>query len=112
MERNFEQLQLNDWEHGLAKPIAVLVLEPNDIFVRTGLAFETARDDLDYFQGALFRTAKGTQFALARHQHAPMPGTELVVNERTHDLRAALEEALSALGVDVAELAWVHPEIK
>src|SRR6266511_5577532 len=98
MKHAFTQLHLGDWEHGLAKPIAVLALEPKQISERTGLKFETTRDDLDYLQAALFRTANGTQFALARHQHAPKPGTELVANERTDDLSRALEDAMAALG--------------
>jgi hypothetical protein len=111
MGESFTQLHLGDWEHGLAKPIALLALEPGEISERTGLKFETTRDELDYLQAALFRTSGGTQFALARHQHAPIPGTEIVVNERTNDLSAALEEAISVLGFDVTELVWVHPEI-
>jgi len=112
MKRNFEQLHLGDWEHGLAKPIAVLSLEPGIITERTGLIFEATRDDLDYLRATLFRTSTGNQFGLTRHQHSPEAGTELVANEKTTDLAAALEEALAALGIDHADVTWIHPEIR
>lgn len=112
MEKNFKQLHLGDMEHGLAKPIAVLALEPGELSLRTGLRFETTRDDLDYLQAALFQTAKGSQFALVRHHHAPNSGTDLLANERTVDLGLALEEALSALEIASTELTWKHPDIR
>jgi hypothetical protein len=111
MKHTFTRLHLGDMEHGLAKPIAVLALEPKEITERTGLKFETTRDDLDYLEGALFSTAKGMQAALVRHHHAPNPGTALLVNERTNDLNMALEDALAALGFDVTDLTWMHPDI-
>ena len=112
MEKAFKQLHLGDMEHGLAKTIAVLALEPSEVSLRTGLTFETTRDDLDYLQAVLFQTNDGGQFALVRHQHSPASGTDLLVNERTIDLGGALEMALSALKIASAELKWIHPEIR
>lgn len=111
MNKAFKQLHLGDMEHGMAKTLAVLNMEPKELSQRTGLQFEVTRDDLDYLQAALFQTAKGTQFALVRHQHSPSPGTDLLANERTKDLNGALEEALAALSISWVDLKWINPEL-
>lgn len=111
MSLNIKQIHLGDVDGGLAKPIAVFSLEPTELTARTGIKFEVTRDDLDYLQAAIFETPTGGKFALIRHQHAPNSGTELLVDEKTENLRLALDEAMSVLEMNPSELQWIHPDI-
>lgn len=98
-------------EHGLAKTVATLALEPTDLTDRLGLKFETAKDDLDDLDAALLRHTSGRQFALVRHRRQPRLGTDILINERSQDLVADLREILDFLQLSVHELQWVHPKI-
>ena len=105
-----EQVPLGKMEHGLARAVARLGLEPAEITNRVGLRFENGRDDLDDLEAAVFRARSGKQFALIRHRHQPHPGTDILVNERLPDLAAALREALQALRFKPKDLTWIHPK--
>jgi hypothetical protein len=112
MINQFEQLKLDQMEHGLARPIAVLAVEPPELTTKLGIQFESSKDDLDKLDAALLRLPNGMQFALVRHHHAPNPGTDLLVNERRADIAGALEAALEALGMNFDAVTWMHPDIK
>lgn len=105
-----EQVPLEKMEHGLARAVARLGLEPAEITSRVGLRFEKGQDDLDDLEAAVFRGRSGRQFALIRHRHQPYPGTDILVNERLPDLTAALREAMQALRFNPKELTWIHPK--
>jgi hypothetical protein len=105
-----EQVPLGKMEHGLARAVARLGLEPAEITDRVGLRFEKGQDDLDDLEAAVFRARSGKQFALIRHRHQPHPGTDILVNERLPDLAAALHEALQALRFKPKDLTWIHPK--
>lgn len=107
----FQQIPLEKMEHGLARPVATLNLEPSEITSRLGLRFETSKDDLDELEAAVVSTVSGRQFALVRHRHQPQPGTDVLVNEGSSDLEADLRGVLAALHFGASELRWVHPEI-
>ena len=78
LSRTIEQIPLEQMDRGLACPVATLRLEPAEITNRSGLTFETAHDDLDELQAAVFRVATGQEFALVRHRHQPQPGTDIL----------------------------------
>ena len=66
-----EQVPLGKMEHGLARAVARLGLEPAEITIRLGLRFEKGQDDLDDLEAAVFRARSGKQFALIRHRNQP-----------------------------------------
>jgi hypothetical protein len=106
------QIPLREMERGLAQPVATVELEPNEISERLGITFEVVQDDLDQLQAALVEGAAGRQFALVRHQNQPHPGTDILTNERSSDLRADLSEAVSLFRFGNDELRWVHPDAR
>ena len=110
--RSIQQIPLEQMERGLARPVATLRLEPAEITSRSGLTFETAHDDLDELQAAVFRIATGQEFALVRHRHQPRPGTDILINEKSRDLSAALRDALQGLQFEPRELRWTHPKVE
>jgi hypothetical protein len=107
----FRQISRHEVQRGLAKPIALLRLEPAEISRHCGITFEPDRDDLDALFVAAIESPNGRQIGFARHEHAPVPGTELLVHERSADFKADLLEALRLLGLRTPNLAWVHPDI-
>ena len=109
--RSIEQIPLEQMERGLVRPIATLRLEPAEITSRVGLKFEFAHDDLDELEAAVFRAPGGRQFALVRHRHQPNAGTDILINEKSRNLSAALSDALQILHFEPRELRWTHPKI-
>lgn len=109
---SFRQIPLKQMERGLALPIATLKLEPDQISERLGLRFDTARDELDELQAAVFSSKGGRQFALVRHLNQPNPGTDILINERSRNLSGALRDALRTLSLDEQELKWITPKAK
>jgi hypothetical protein len=107
---SIEQVPLAKMEHGLARPVARLGIEPAEIEKRVGLRFEEGRDDLDDVVAAVFRSHSGKQFALIRHRDQPVPGTDILINERLSDFSAALHEALQVLHLKPQDLSWTHPK--
>jgi hypothetical protein len=112
LSRTIQQIPLEQMARGLARPVATLILEPAEITSRSGLTFETAHDDVDELQAAVFRVATGQEFALVRHRHQPQPGTDILINETSRDLGAALRDALQGLQLEPRELRWSHPKIR
>jgi len=95
----------------MAKPIAVLNMEPSEITSKLGIVFETTRDDLDYLKAALVKVESGNQYAFVRHLHAPNTGTDILMNEKRSDIMAALDEVLHALELTSEDLKWIHPDV-
>jgi hypothetical protein len=112
LSRTIQQIPLEQMKRGLARPVATLRFEPAEITSRSGLTFETAHDDLDELQAAVFRDATGQEFALVRHLRQPTPGTDILINEKSRDLGAALRDALHGLQFEPRELRWTHPKIE
>jgi hypothetical protein len=108
---SFQQIPLQQMERGLARPVATLRLEPAEIAKRVGLTFETAKDDLDDLEAALFKARTGRQIALVRHRHQPNRGTDILINERSRDLNSAVREALQALNFEAPDLQWTSPKV-
>jgi len=82
MEKGFEQLRLGDMEHGMAFPVAVIDMRPEEIAAKFGIEFEVSRDGLDYLKAALIRVSSGHQYALVSHLHPNSSGTDILINER------------------------------
>jgi hypothetical protein len=108
---SFQQIPLQQMERGLARPVATLRLEPAEISKRVGLKFETAKDDLDDLEAALFKARTGRQIALVRHLNQPNRGTDILINERSRDLNAAVRDALHALNFEAHDLQWTNPKV-
>jgi SWIB/MDM2 domain len=104
-----EQVPLKQMVRGLAKPIATIRWEPKELAERFGISFEEAEDDLDQLQVALVQTGSGQQFALVRHRHQPGPGTDILTNEGSADLRKDLAEAVRHLRLCRGDMKWIHP---
>jgi hypothetical protein len=107
----FRQIGREEVRRGLAKPIALLRLEPAEISARYGITFEQDRDDLDALLVAAIESPTGRQFGFTRHEHSPSQGTVLHVHEQSPDLKAELLEALTLLRLRPKDLTWVHPDI-
>jgi hypothetical protein len=107
----FVGLPLEAMEHGLAKPIARIQLDPDQLSKRLGIRFVRSQDHLDDLDAALISTQSGRQFALIHHEHQPLPGTDIIVNERSKDPTADLIECLDVLSISPDELSWIHPDI-
>jgi hypothetical protein len=108
---SFQQIPLQQMERGLARPVATLRLEPAEIAKRVGLTFETAKDDLDELEAAVFKANSGRQIALVRHRHQPNRGTDILINERSRDLNSAVRDALQALNFEAHDLQWTSPKV-
>jgi hypothetical protein len=97
---------------GLVQPIATIKWEPEDLTKRFGINFEEAEDDLDRLDVALLQTGSGQQFALVRHRHQPNPGTDILTNEHSADLKNDLAEAVRHLRLGRGDVKWIHPIAK
>jgi len=107
----FRQLPLRQMMRGLARPIATIRLEPNDISKKIGIHFEAARDDLDELQAAVIRTNSGRQFAFVRHRHQPGLGTDILTDEHSSNLERDFQEILRVLPLRRKDVSWMHPKI-
>lgn len=107
-----EQIPLKNCPHGLAHPVALLDIAPAALEQAFGLKFERERDDLDDFDGAIVRSERGLIFALVYHLHAPIKGTQILINERSSTPREDLAKALRTLAPAKAPELWVHPKLK
>ena len=107
-----KQVHLGEVTRGLAKPIATIRLEPEDISRKFGVKFESTKDDLDELKAALIHSNSGRQFALVRHQHQPNPGTDILTYEHSPNLTDDLLDVLQLLAIRQRDLIWTHPEIE
>jgi hypothetical protein len=107
----FRQIARHEMQRGLAKPIALLRLEPAEISREYGITFEPDRDDLDALLAAAIESPTGRQFGFSRHEHSPTRGTVLLTHEQSPDFKADLLEALGLLRLRRQDLTWVHPDI-
>jgi hypothetical protein len=98
-------------EHGLAKPIARIAIEPSEISKKLGIQFTPAKDDLDDLDAALVAGASGRQLAFVRHKHQPQRGTDILVNEHSEDPTADLIEGIEILDISEQDVVWTHPDI-
>ena len=105
MTPNVRQVQIDSWQGYQA--IALVRPEPRELADRLGLEFEAGHDDLDETSHAGFEATSGRRFALMRHLHAPVGGTEILWDLRHDDLAEALVEALATLGIAPSEVEWV-----
>jgi hypothetical protein len=108
-ERQLEQVPLDAVTGGLAEPVATIKWEPNELEERYGIQFSESQDDLDHLVIALVRPPSGRVFALMRHRHQPNPGTDIVINEESPDLKQDMAEAVRHLGLSRGDLKWLHP---
>jgi upstream activation factor subunit UAF30 len=111
-DRQIEQVPISEVAGGLAQPVAIIGLEPHELTERYGIQFEESKDDLDYLVAALIRPPSGRVFALVRHRHQPNSGTDILINEKSADMKRDLEEAVRHLGLTRSQLKWLHPTVK
>jgi hypothetical protein len=103
-----ESLETHGWND---KPIAVLRLNIGDLLDRAHLTAHRGYDDLDTLRWVLLYGSSGRAFALLQHDHAPEPGTQVLTAIDSPNARADLNEVLSALQLDLGDIAWEHPSI-
>ena len=111
MANNFKQLPVEAMQNGLAKPIARVAIEPNEISEKTGIRFTSLRDDLDDLDAALITGASGKQLAFVRHKNQPKTGTDILINEHSEDPTADLIESIDILKIAPEDVVWTHPEV-
>jgi hypothetical protein len=104
-----EQVPLREVKGGLAQTIATIKLEPDQLSERYGIQFEESEDDLDRLVAALIRAPSGQTFALVRHQHQPNPGTDILTDEHSPDLKKDVADAVRHLRLSRADVKWLHP---
>src|ERR1043166_5902565 len=112
IEREIEQVPLDEVAGGLAQPVATIRLEPDALRKRYGIRFEETKDDLDDLEAALIRTPSGRIFALVRHRHQPNPGTDILIDEHSTDFKKDLAEVVQHLQLSRADMKWLHPAAK
>jgi SWIB/MDM2 domain-containing protein len=111
-ECEIEQVPIGEVAGGLAQPVAIIGLEPDELTKKYGIQFEESKDDLDYLVAALIRPPSGRVFALVRHRHQPNSGTDILISEDSPDLKRDLEEAVRHLRLTRGQLKWVHPDAR
>jgi hypothetical protein len=105
--KGFQQIHLGDAKKGVAKPLAAIDLPPEGITRLSGVRFELARDDLDYFKGAVLETDSGEQFGLRCYFRGPFPmRTELVGSEYSKDSPADADRFLELLKIPKDAVLW------
>jgi hypothetical protein len=105
------QFPLEEWPKGLCKGIAVIKHSPSEITFRNHIQFHAAKDDLDYYEGALI-LIDDLWFALTRHCGSPNRGTAILIGEKSRDSKADLNRILQALSLSPDDIDWLHPEIE
>ena len=95
----------------VTRPVAIVRLEPAQLSETCGVHFRSGHDDLDRLQWAEIAGTRGRTYALVRHQHSPRPGTEVLISSASTDPADDLKDALNALGLELSDVAWMHPEV-
>ena len=104
-----------EWGRDLGDPIAVVDLEPHDLAKNRAIVFCSGHDDLDSLSIAVVKAASGREYALLRHDGAPLPGTQILSRAKVDDpklLVVDLLELLTYLNVPIAAVTWTAPRIK
>lgn len=94
------------WPSGEAWTSAILNRSPEDLAREFGISFESGRDDLDSYSLAAIESPRVGQFWLLRHLHAPMRGTEVLVDRAT-SRDASLAAVKAELGLGREAFEWV-----
>lgn len=95
------------------RAVAMIPLEPTELFARHGLTFHESYDGLDDLRASSFRGPLGHVFALVRHINSPAGGTELFVRaDSPGKIEAGLREATKLLGLSISDLPWVIGKTK
>ena len=89
---------------------AVLEIPVSHFVEQKGIAFESSRDDLDWYEGAFFTLEEGVPFALIHYRGNPENHTSLYLDRglRGPDLRRTLEAILNDFGLSPNALTWVQ----
>lgn len=111
MSNEFKQVDLSLRRRGLAKPIAALKIEPDELSQRFGITFEDHSDDLGELKAALIETRDGRQFGFLRHTHCPSPGTQVLIDESDPDPRERLIHFMQLLGLNRLDISSTPPDI-
>lgn len=97
-------------EFGLCRVLAVIGLSPQQLSQKTGLVFETAKEDgVGYVLAALAVTNEGKQFALRQYAASKRTNpdkTELIGSENSLDPIADLRSFLNILKLRPNYLTW------
>jgi len=107
MPRNHRIFALDEhrWPSGIARSAAMFSTTPEAVTARTGVAFESGVDDLDYFRAAGVELPSGRRVLLLWYERAPVLGLQLEIDS-ADDPAAARSEAMAALDLASDEVMW------
>jgi hypothetical protein len=106
------------------EPIAILVPEPDELHVLSGITFQDTFDQLDDLKVAVLDLISGRRVALVRHTQNNASGTEVhvlpqqftsatdlpgIMTAIDQHQDALITETLDALGIEAAEVSWRRP---
>ena len=94
------------WPSGLPRAAALFNTWPQEVTHRTGIAFESGVDDLDYYRAAGVELPSGRRIILLWHERAPVLGLELLI-DLADEPDAARTETMAALEFGPADVLWV-----
>src|SRR5688572_642327 len=104
-----QQLPLKEWPKGLEEDALQVALGPEEIERRSNLSFESGRDSLDDFLGAVVDLGNGKSFAFQRHVRSPTPGTTVLLKQGSADELRAL---IYLLKLKRREITWTAPHLE
>ena len=93
------------WPSGMDRAAATFSVAPETVTERTGIAFESGVDDLDYFRAAGVELPSGRRVVLVWYERSPVQGLVLEVDAKD-DPAAALLETMAALKLEPTEVSW------
>jgi hypothetical protein len=89
--------------------LAIIDLDPPELWARCGLVFGHGIDDLDCYQDARIAVSDGCLAVLVRYRGAGR-GTYVLVDDRS-DLAEAERLVLDALSLSESDLSWRAREV-
>jgi len=114
-ELSFHQIDLESWEPGNYREIAILRYSSDELDEKHGVVFnEDFEDGLGQIKVAGFRTSKDKQFSLVHYLWAPAPYnhmTYVISLWEADSLTGDLEDILEVLNCGIEDLAWIEPTI-
>jgi hypothetical protein len=93
------------WPNGYSRAAAMFAITPEELTTRTGVAFESGVDDLDYFRAVGLELSSGRHVLLLWHERTPVLGLQLDI-DLEDDPDNARAETMKALGISAAEVIW------
>lgn len=99
MPKRFQQTGPRTWPGGDSVYLLQLAMEPDEIAARLGIRFRADEEPgLGPFVDAAIEVEGGRLMLFLRHEHAPVPGTSVLI-DRDDELEAAAADVEQMLGI-------------